>query len=356
MSFVFRPAKREQVKVLLALAGSSGSGKTFSALKVAHGMAGGRPFALIDTENGRALHYAEGYGFRFDHGALDAPYTPARFLESVASAETAGYPVIVIDNFTHEWDGIGGCCDMQEAEVDRMAGQDFQKRERVKIAAWAMPKQEHRRLMARLLQCQAHLIFCLRADNGKIEMQRIDGKLQVAPKRLLGWASEWIPITEKRFIYEMTTSIVLSPDRPGYPMPIKLQDQHKAFFPLDQPITERAGEALAAWARGGESAGRDTLPGAQSPAAGPVEAATSASLGATSEGGSGGAPSNVPEPWELIVQDYIEQADAIASVEAGKGLRAQWEAKGAPQVPAAHREAVEAAFRRARARVTRRSA
>ena len=35
MSFTFAPAKREQVSLLIALAGASGSGKTFSALRLA---------------------------------------------------------------------------------------------------------------------------------------------------------------------------------------------------------------------------------------------------------------------------------------------------------------------------------
>lgn len=254
MTISFRPAKREQVSCLIALAGSSGSGKTFSALKLANGLSGGRPFAAIDTESGRMLHYAEGYGFKFEYAPLKEPYTPKVYAEAVMAADAAGYPVIVIDSFTHEWDGIGGCVEMHEDEMERMAKGDLDKMERFKIAAWQMPKHEHRRLMSRLLQCRAHLIFCLRADNGKIDMVRKDGKLEVQPKRVLGWASEWIPITEKRFIYEMTTSIVLSPDKPGYPIPIKLQDQHKAFFPLDQPISEKAGEQLAAWAKGGTTA------------------------------------------------------------------------------------------------------
>jgi len=50
MSYTFRKAIREQTSVLLALAGSSGSGKTYSALRLARGLAGDRGrVALIDT-------------------------------------------------------------------------------------------------------------------------------------------------------------------------------------------------------------------------------------------------------------------------------------------------------------------
>ena len=41
------------------------------------------------------------------------------------------------------------------------------------------------------------------------------------------------------------------PNKPGVPEPIKLQEQHKAFFPLDKPITEESGRILGEWAKGG---------------------------------------------------------------------------------------------------------
>ena len=58
MSVEFTYAKRENVTVLLSLAGQSGSGKTFSALRLAKGMAPAGKIAFIDTEARRALHYA----------------------------------------------------------------------------------------------------------------------------------------------------------------------------------------------------------------------------------------------------------------------------------------------------------
>lgn len=256
----FRSAKRDAVNCLIALAGSSGSGKTFSALELANGLSGGVPFAAIDAENRRMLHYAEGYGFRFDYAELEPPYSPQRYAEAIRAADDAGYPVIVIDSFTHEWDGIGGCHDIHDDEEDKMVARIMEKRQDAKewevrasvnVGAWKAAKDEHRRLMAHILKVRAHLIFCLRADNGKIEMVRnAEGKTEIQPKKVLGWASEWIPITEKRFIYEMTTSLVLSPDAPGVPIPIKLQDQHRAFFPQGKQIDAEAGRRLAAWAKG----------------------------------------------------------------------------------------------------------
>lgn len=118
MSFTFRPAVREQTSLLLALAGASGSGKTYSAMLFARGLAGpdGR-IAVIDTEAGRALHYAD--QFRFDHADLAPPFTPARYQEAIVAAEDAGYGVIVIDSMSHEYAGEGG---IQEWAAELEAG------------------------------------------------------------------------------------------------------------------------------------------------------------------------------------------------------------------------------------------
>lgn len=52
MTFTFRPATRENVGLLIGLIGPSGSGKTYSAMRLAAGIAGDKPFAVIDTEAG----------------------------------------------------------------------------------------------------------------------------------------------------------------------------------------------------------------------------------------------------------------------------------------------------------------
>src|SRR6185436_10622008 len=68
MSFVLKPAVRENVPLLIGLAGGTGSGKTYSAMRLAKGLAGGQKFAVIDTESGRARAYAD--EFQFDSGEL----------------------------------------------------------------------------------------------------------------------------------------------------------------------------------------------------------------------------------------------------------------------------------------------
>ena len=250
MSFQFKPAIREQVGLLIGLAGGTGSGKTFSAMRMASGISADKPFAVIDTEAGRAKHYAD--QFKFDHGDLKAPFSPEAYAEAILAADAAKYPVIVVDSMTHEWAGEGGVLEMQEAELDRMAGDDFKKREACKMAAWIRPKMDHKKMVQRLLQVRAHLILCFRAEE-KIEMVREDGKMKIVPKVSLTGINGWIPVCEKNLPFELTASFLLTADAPGMPKPIKLQEQHKIMFPLGHPIDEESGKKVAAWASGGKA-------------------------------------------------------------------------------------------------------
>ena len=252
--FTFRPATRENVALLIGLAGSSGSGKTYTAMRLAKGIAGDKRFCVIDTEAGRAKHYAD--LFAFDHGDLKPPFSPAAYADAIAAADAAGYAVIVVDSTSHEHAGEGGILDMQEAEFARMGS-----REAVKMTSWIKPKSEHRKMVSRLLQIRAHLILCFRAEE-KIEMVKgADGKMEVRKKVTATGLDGWVPICEKNLPYELTASFLLMASKPGVPLPIKLQEQHKALFPLDRPITEDSGARLAAWAKGG--AGRPVAMGAE---------------------------------------------------------------------------------------------
>lgn len=247
----FRPAIRENVGLILGMIGPSGGGKTYTAMRLASGICGTKPFAVIDTEAGRAKHYAD--LFRFDHADLKPPFRPDAYAEAIKAADAAGYPVIVVDSCSHEWAGDGGILDWAEAELDRMAGDDYAKRERVKMASWIKPKMSHKAMVQKLLQVRAHLILCFRAEE-KMEMVKgEDGKTKIVPKKSAVGLDGWMPVCEKNLPYELTASFLLLPMHPGVPNPIKLQEQHRALFPLDKPITEESGKAIAAWAAGGKA-------------------------------------------------------------------------------------------------------
>ncbi len=241
MSFTFRPGVREQVTLLIGLIGCSGAGKTYTAMRLAKGICGDKPFAVIDTEAGRAKHYAD--LFRFDHGDLKPPFRPEAYAEAIKSADEAGYKAIIVDSCSHEWSGEGGILDWQEEELTRMAGEDYHKREACKMAAWIKPKLGHKQMIQRLLQVRANLILCFRAEE-KIEMKKdANGKMMIIPKGFQ-------PVCSKEMPYELAVSFLLTPDKPGIPQPIKLQEQHKSLFPLDRQINEESGKRISEWALG----------------------------------------------------------------------------------------------------------
>lgn len=309
MTFEFTPATRQNVSLLIGMCGSSGSGKTYSALALATGLAGpdGR-IAAIDTEAGRMLHYAD--QFKFDHGDLRPPFSPERYIEAITAADQAGYDVIVIDSLSHEWESEGGLQDMHSALLDvqverarknhsgSWAFDEDKTRERLSVGAWKEPKSKHKKFVSKLLQCRAHLIMCMRADEKmrieKVKDERGREKTVIIQAKDMPPAERWSPICERRFPYELTLSIVLTPQNPGYPVPIKLQRQHHAMFPEGTQIGEQAGKMLRDWALGG------VLPSTKPPMDGPV----------TASGGPTG-PSNTLD--ELIEEG---QARADAGIEA----------------------------------------
>lgn len=246
MSFQFRPSNSESIgkQVMIALAGTTGSGKTESSMRIAKGIAGGNSnWCVIDTEHRRALNKTSRY--TFDHLDFQAPYSPDRFREAIEAAEQKKYAAIVIDNFSHEWFGEGGCSDMQEEALERLSGGDARKAERLTALAWKGAKQAHKKLMYRLLQCSTPLIFALRAEP-KIKFQKdANGKMQVID-------AGWQPIAEKMFGYEMLIYALMMPDNPGVPTHLKkLEPELDIVFPIGSQITEESGRRLAEWAAGG---------------------------------------------------------------------------------------------------------
>lgn len=223
----FEPARKQKAAVAIALAGASGSGKTKTALELAVGLAGPEgTIGVIDTEGRRALHYARQY--RFEHCDFSAgPFNPARCTSALEEAH-ARFDVVVFDSFSDEYEGEGGMLDMADRE-----------------GAWIKTKAAHKEAIIRYIRREPRFtIFCLRAEE-KVKFGKDDrGKLLITP---LGW----MPICEKRFMYDMTLSLTLAPETPGLPrfdLPRKIGDDFKPLFPEGKHITREAGAGLRAWA------------------------------------------------------------------------------------------------------------
>lgn len=240
MSFTFKDPDEGDNHLLISIASASGGGKTWSAMELATGICGDEPFAVIDTEAGRAKHYRS--RFNFKHLDMTPPFTPERYLQAVKAAEQQGFKAIVIDSMSHEYDGEGGLFDIHDASNGTGPGK------------WKDAKRRHKKMMNGFLQTRSDLIFCLRADE-KIDLSQKDDRGKVMVQ-----SQGWVPIQEKRFMYEMTLSLTMTPEAPGVVnlhLPHKIQDQHRMSFNPGEHVTAEAGKMLAAWARGEDTESPD---------------------------------------------------------------------------------------------------
>lgn len=188
-----RKAQREGARLVIGIAGVSGSGKTYTALQLAWGMANGdaSKVGFIDTENRRGSLYSDtlvskdGVIHQFMIGDLYAPFSPQRYIDAILEFQKAGVEVLIIDSVTHEWEGSGGCQEIAANTNSRMAD-------------WKRAKAEHKRFMNALLQSDMHVICCIRAR------EKTDFTNPKEPKAL-----GLQPIQEQNFMFEMTASVLM---------------------------------------------------------------------------------------------------------------------------------------------------
>jgi len=255
--FDAKNAVREHVPLLIGIMGSAGSGKTFSALRLATGIQTitGGDIYFIDTEARRSLHYAD--SFKFKHVQFDPPFGSLDYLTAIRHCVTQGAKVIVVDSMSLEHSGSGGYLQTHEAEVDRMAGDDLGKRERVKMAGWIRPASLRSQMISGILQLNVNFIFCFRA------------KEKTKPKKGGGIQElGYMPIAGDELLFEMTVNILLMPKSGGVPtwrsdnvgekLMMKLPKQFESVFAKEKPLDEDIGAALARWAKGGPTVSPQT--------------------------------------------------------------------------------------------------
>ncbi|MDD2381396.1 MAG: AAA family ATPase [Mariniphaga sp.] len=162
-----RQAHRKQAKIKLALQGTSGSGKTMSALLLASGITTWNKIAVIDTEN----HSADLYAHLGDYNVLQLskPFTPERYIKAIEVCEQAEMEVVIIDSITHEWDGSGGILDLH----GNMAGNSFTN--------WSKITPRHNAFVQKKLESDCHIISTIRTKsdytltdkNGKMVPEKV---------------------------------------------------------------------------------------------------------------------------------------------------------------------------------------
>jgi len=278
-TFEAREAKRERVPLLIGLMGASGSGKTYSALRLATGIqreTGGDVY-YIDTEARRALHYAD--KFKFKHVPFSAPFSPLDYLEAIQYCVSNGAKTLVVDSMSHEHESVGGVLEWHDRLTTELAAQWRVSRDKAQLSAWGEPKAARRKMINSILQLGVNAIFCFRAKE-KIKPPKKGEK----DMQELGW----MPIAGEEFVYEMTVNCLLTPgcggaptwqtDYPGEKAMMKLPAQFETLFARPRPLDEEHGGVMAKWAAGEAAAPTEIRPEAAAMLAAIAEATSNDSL------------------------------------------------------------------------------
>lgn len=229
--FSLKKAARHGLKALVLLYGHSGSGKTYSALRLARGLVGPKgKIGMLDTEHNRGLHYAN--EFDYEHAMMRPPFTPERYAKAVDYFERKGVDCMIVDSMSHVQEGEGGLLEMAEAEEKRMGNVGMGSQ-------WKMPKAKWKRAVNRFLRSKMHIIFCARAKN-PLE-QDGDNKRKLK-------AGELTAIIPKNFEYEVMISIGMELDHSL--IHVKMPNQLAGAFPVSEYISENSGRQMGAWLDG----------------------------------------------------------------------------------------------------------
>ena len=229
----FKRATKAAAKLRLGLIGPAGSGKTYTALRIAHGL-GGR-IAVVDTERGSASLYAGERGIGFDVIELDT-YEVERFIDAIKDAAAGGYSTIIIDSLSHAWAGKGGILEFVDKAGKRNTGGG-------NFGAWRDATPRHNALVDAILGAPLHVICTLRS---KVEyvVENVGGRNQV---RKVGLQ----PVQRDGLEYEFTVVGDVTQEHD------LLVTKTRAAFLKDAVIREAGeelGQQLSAWLADGEVA------------------------------------------------------------------------------------------------------
>lgn len=275
--FEIKPAIRSHVIPLIGISGKSGSGKTKSALLLARGFVGptGR-IVVIDTENGRARDFAGRFkddpeceipgGFSVLD--LDPPFSPERCLKALKQAAQSA-DIVVFDSISHSWNGEGGVLSTVEKYLDQKCGDNWEMRDKFKMAAWAKVGPAHALMFNEIARFPVPLICCFRAkDKLKIEQVVKDGK-----KRTEFHTELDSPIQRGDLIWEMRTSFAVEAreDGGGHFKLLKrgTETLARALEAGPKRICERVGEIIAEWCRGNSGVSPQPTQAAPAPTSAP---------------------------------------------------------------------------------------
>lgn len=240
MSFHLRPAVRQDIPLIIGVAGPTKSGKTFSAHRLARGMVGPDGKVAMLNAEGRRGHQYVGAPFSYLAADIEPPYSVERYTQAVKEIAAQRPDVLIVDSCSHMHDGPGGMLDEHEAIVQRMSRGDETKRDKMSFAGWVKPKQDENVFIYTLLSLSFPVILCLRA---KEKIKIVGGK-----PIDMGWQ----PIVSDRVAFETLVTLMLPPHSKGVP-DLDISDLRTPFdqlIPKGKPVDEDLGRRFAEWAKG----------------------------------------------------------------------------------------------------------
>jgi energy-coupling factor transporter ATP-binding protein EcfA2 len=179
-------ATRTGAKARIALAGPTGSGKTWTGLSLATVLADGKGVLMVDTEHKASELYSDD----FDFNALtwEPPFDP-RELISFLRGQGSSWGSIVVDSSSHFYNGEGGLLSIVDAAGARAQGNSY--------AGWKTGTPIQNELIDTFLRLPCHLVVCMRS---KMEYTlEKDDRGRSVPRKV-GMA----PIQRDGFEYEMS--------------------------------------------------------------------------------------------------------------------------------------------------------
>lgn len=184
VNFVFEEAVRKNLNLKLLISGTSGSGKTYSALSIAHYLLPEGKKIVIDTEKSAHL-YAPGPNekpdptlgkFKFHRWDFTEKfkgyYRVDDLLAVIDAAEQQGFDIIIIDSLTPFWKDKGGILDMVEEKAKAAALKSG--RNQNNFSAWNDGTAEWTKLIRKINDRGTHIICTSRA---KTEYAQEGGKV-----------------------------------------------------------------------------------------------------------------------------------------------------------------------------------
>jgi hypothetical protein len=186
---------QDYLNLRILLAGPAGSGKSYSSILIAQGLADGQPVGVIDTERKSSLHYRHLLDFYPEY--FEPPYNPTRLTAAIKEAEKEGIHILIIDGVTPFWSSEGGELDQVDKAAKGMHGNTF--------GAWRTVTPMHNKLVDTILNYNGHVI-CTARTKTAYEVQDND-KGKKAPVKI-GLAL----IFKEGFEYEFTSCLDLAID------------------------------------------------------------------------------------------------------------------------------------------------